>query len=252
MRGRVENGVVIAVLIGIAGSAMPTQAEVVRLGASADNTLYQQFTGGSNGAGHHLFTGTALSGMHFRGLLDFDIAGAIPAGSTIDSVELTLHMSRTLAGTFDVGLYRVLADWGEEASDAPGEEGGGDVAEPGDATWTHRFWQTDLWSMPGGDFDPTFGAKTPVGGVGFYTWATTTGLVNDVQNWLDDRETAFGWILIGNESTTPTSKRFDTREHPTEAFRPVLTIDFTPVPEPTSLLLGSVACLLALRRRRQC
>ena len=44
----------------------------------------------------------------------------------------------------------------------------------------------------------------------------------------DDRETNFGWILIGNEGSSRTAKRFDSREN-TSLVRPQLTVDFTAV-----------------------
>ena len=49
----------------------------------------------------------------------------------------------------------------------------------------------------------------------------------DVQTWLDDAGTKFGWILIGKESKGKTANRFDTMES-SESARPTLTIEFTP------------------------
>src|SRR5207302_1377057 len=45
-----------------------------------------------------------------------------------------------------------------------------------------------------------------------------------------------GWILTGNETTTDTSKQFDTKENPTLSFRPVLTVNYT-APGATMLAL---------------
>ena len=52
-------------------------------------------------------------------------------------------------------------------------------------------------------------------------------MVADVQGWLDDASTNFGWIIIGNESTNKTTKRFDSRENPSEGNRPTLAIEYT-------------------------
>ena len=49
----------------------------------------------------------------------------------------------------------------------------------------------------------------------------------DVQAWLGDAPTDFGWILIGNESKVKTANRFDTMES-LESASPTLTIEFTP------------------------
>ena len=52
--------------------------------------------------------------------------------------------------------------------------------------------------------------------------------MNDVQGWLDNPSSNFGWLLQGNESTSPTTKRFDTKENGTVANRPMLTVNYTP------------------------
>ena len=88
--------------------------------AAKDNTLYESPAGSlSNGAGQHFFVGrTAQSANSIRrGLIAFDIAGNIPAASTIDSVELNLRMSRTRSSVgLVIELHRVLDDWGEGSS----------------------------------------------------------------------------------------------------------------------------------------
>ena len=102
-----------------------SEVPFVSIGPSKDNTLYQTPTGShSNGAGQYFFAGTTSLGVFRRGVVAFDIAGSIPAGSTISSVSLELHMSRTIGGPEIVELRRLLADWGEGTSRASGEEGG--------------------------------------------------------------------------------------------------------------------------------
>ena len=111
----------------------------IELAASADNTLFESESGDtSNGAGEFLFAGRTIQNADSlrRGLVRFDLS-SIPPNSTVDRVELTLNMSRTIAGSTDVGLHRVLADWGEGTSDAARDEGRGIDATQGDATWLH-------------------------------------------------------------------------------------------------------------------
>jgi hypothetical protein len=176
----------------------PTQ---VTLSPSKDNTLYQDAAGSSsNGAGQHFFVSNTNSGSIRRGVIAFDIAGNIPAGATINNVTLTLHMSRASADTPQtVSLHKLLADWGEGTSDASGNEGSGIAATPGDATWVHRSFDTDTWAEPGGDFASTASASAPVAGIGSYTWGPTPEMMADVQGWLDDPSSNFGWLLRGNE-----------------------------------------------------
>jgi len=135
-----------------------------------------------------------------RGVLAFDIAGSIPPCSTITAVSLSLNMSRTLLETARiVELHKLLADWGEGTSDAPGEEGDGAPATTNDATWRHRFFDTIFWAMQGGDFSAIVSASQSAGPVGFYTW-NSTQMVSDVQSWLDNPGFNFGWLVLGDES----------------------------------------------------
>jgi cytochrome c peroxidase len=199
----------------------------VTLHPSKDNTLYEDDTGSlSNGAGSFFFVGKTDQEFMRRGIIAFDVAGGIPAGSTIVSATLRCHMSKTNSVAQPVTLHRLLADWGEGRSNAPENEGTGTSATTGSATWLHTFFRTDFWTTPGGDFWPTDSATTIVGGLGFYTWGSTAEMVADVQAWLDNPETNFGWLLAGNESTWQTTKRFDSREHAEPSNWPVLIVDY--------------------------
>lgn len=202
----------------------------VQIGASKDNTLYNASAGDiSNGKGEHFFVGRNAGQAAYpirRGLIAFDVAAAVPAGSVITSVELTLSMSNTIAGPKATNLHRVLQDWGEGDSDAPGAEGAGDQAEAGDATWTRRFYPSTSWSTNGGSFAATASASLMVDQIGFYTWTSTPQLVADVQTWLDAPATNFGWMIRGVETGSATAKRFDSKDNPFPSLRPVLTVEY--------------------------
>jgi hypothetical protein len=225
----------LAAILFLPTAAVPVYSQTqVTLGSSKDNTLYES-AGGllSNGAGQHFFAGRTnqLSGSIRRGLIAFDIAGAIPVGATILSVSLTLNMTQQPApggGPEVITLHKVLADWGEGTSIAAGNEGGGASASAGDATWLHRTFNTSLWGTPGGDFDATASGSQTVSGVGSYTWESTPEMVADAQLWLDSPTSNFGWAVLGNESTTQTAKRFDTKEHINPDARPQLNVSYLP------------------------
>ena len=129
----------VVVLIGAGWS----RAETAVLVPVRDNTLYESAAGSlSNGAGSHFFTGRTSqipTISRRRAVLEFDTNGSVPSGSTVTSVSLTLHMSLTTAGPNLQVMRRVLADWGSAGSDASGQEGAGDAAAVGDATWLHTF-----------------------------------------------------------------------------------------------------------------
>jgi len=202
---------------------------VISLSPSKDNTLYEDATGFfSNGSGSHIFAGNNNGGRARRAVIAFDVANQVPAGSTIQEVTLTLRMSRTRTGPETIRLHRLQADWGEGTSNASANEGSGAVSTSEDATWVHRFFNSDSWNNPGGDFSSASSASTSVGGSGSYTWGSTSQLVADVQGWLNDPSINFGWVVIGNEARSQTAKRFDSRENGTSANRPVLTVTYTP------------------------
>ncbi|HZM15704.1 MAG TPA: DNRLRE domain-containing protein [Candidatus Krumholzibacteria bacterium] len=209
----------------------PAGADTVTLGASKDNTIYEN-TALSNGAGQHLFAGRTTTTPPAnqrvrRSLIAFDV-GSIPAGATVQSATLTLHMSKTISGPTNIAAHRLLADWGEGTSVAGRGEGAGAAATTNDATWSFRFFNTASWSTPGGQFNATASATTSVNQAGDYSW-TGSGLVADVQDWVNGTAN-FGWILRGNEVSILTTKRFDSRQVVTASFRPRLVVVFMPLP----------------------
>jgi hypothetical protein len=201
-------------------------ANIVNIMPSKDNTLYEYDPAEgdhSNGAGFHFFAGENGMGELRRGVLAFDVAGTIPPGSTIIAVTLSMNMSMTQAGAVTVELHKLLADWGEGTSHAPMGEGDGAPATPNDATWRHRFFDTVFWTTQGGDFSATVSASQSVGGIGQYTWSSAQ-MVADVQSWLDNPASNFGWLVLGGETAIAMAKRFDSRE---SASPPMLTVEFS-------------------------
>jgi hypothetical protein len=208
------------------------QADQVMLSASKDTTIYAEGNTLSNGAGNGIFAGRSgpnNNGAIRRALIAFDVAAAVPAGSTITSVELTLRVAMTQAGATAVGLHRLLADWGEATSNADGNEGMGATAAMGDATWRFRFFNdlSKQWTKAGGDFASAVSAVETVGDIGsFATWGSTPMMVADVQGWLDAPATNFGWLIRDSEDTVRTTKKFHSRQTVTASNRPQLLVVF--------------------------
>ena len=77
---------------------------------------------------------------------------------------------------------------------------GSDPAPPASvATWLHTFYDQQLWTTPGGDFEPSASAARNV-----------------------------GWIILGEGGEDGTAKRFDAGKNPVAENRPRLTVTFTP------------------------
>ena len=177
------------------------------------------------------FAGNNSASKTRRGVIKFDVASKVPSGATITSVTLKLNMSQTVAGSETVSLRKLLKNWGEGSSLATGGGGGGGGGGPSatnDATWVHTFFSGSTWASPGGDFSGTVSASKSVAGDGSYTWGSTSQMESDVQAWLDSPSGNFGWLLRGNESSSRTAKRFDTKEHGSSGNRPSLTVTYIP------------------------
>jgi hypothetical protein len=223
MRAAMVHLMIAALLV----AAPPALAGTALVPASKDATLIERAAGDlASGSGPYVFAGrtSQSSGSVRRAVLAFDVADHVPAGATITGAVLNLHVSQTNAGPVLLGLHRVLSDWGEGASVAPG--GSGAPAEPGDATWLHTFFPATFWLHPGGDFTPAPSSSTTADQPGFITFPSTAPLVSDVQGWLDTPSTNRGWVLLGDESAPSTVKRLDSRENDDVSLRPILIVSF--------------------------
>jgi hypothetical protein len=213
----------------------PALSETVTITASQDNTIYSANFDGpgsavSNGAGENLFVGQVREGWFRRTLIAFKDLSDIPEGATIESVQLHIHVNKLnfISHTpMNLNLHRLTSDWGEGASNPPGPQGQGWDAEPGDATWTHSFFSETTWNSPGGDFASTASAQImDAAAVDINSFGSTVAMVSDVQGWLDDPGSNFGWILIGEESGW-NARRLSSRERAVDFTRPRLEIEYS-------------------------
>ena len=220
--------------------------------ASADATLYQSGTGDlANGAGENIFAGVTAQGAIRRALISFDLAGSLPAGATITSVRLVLFMNQGRLAP--AAIHQVLGSWSEGSVNAGGAEGQGAAATAGSTTWIHRDRPGSTWITSGGDFASIASASADITSTGFVSW-TGAGLLADVQEWQTQPETNFGWAILGTEFQPQTANRFASRTSPASANRPALVVDYTPIPEPSSvagLALTSILFQCARHRTRR-
>jgi hypothetical protein len=210
-------------------------ATTIVLTAHADATLYDRGSLlAANGAGEFIFAGSTNGSEARRALVRFDVAGALPAGATIASARLVLNVDRTKATVEPASVHRVTASWTEGTAHATQSgQGSGTAPDTGDATWIHRSSPDVEWATPGGDFTAQASARSntdapPRGQLLAVTWGSTDTMIADVQAWLADDATNYGWIVIGNESTRQTASRFRAREHEDAESRPALVIEYLP------------------------
>lgn len=217
-------------LVPLLGLVPSVVAETLVVEAAKDTSLYSEGAL-SNGQGDALFAGRTLGSFGTgdrRALIQFDLEGVLPDAATIDSVSLSLYVSKVpSSGGPDAPfrIHRVTREWGEGASDAGSPGGRGAAAQPGDATWQDSDFGVQAWTQPGGDFEPTFSSEEVVSGLGFYFWYGE-GLLQDVLSWLENPSSNFGWIIVGEQSSG-SAVRFDSRQYWNEVQRPQLIIEYS-------------------------
>jgi hypothetical protein len=240
-----------------------SRAEEVLVFSTADTTLSQNYPNNNLGGLGFANSGTTQNFTTNRALYRFELSGVVPAGSVVTAAELVLEVTRVPVDGYNssvFGLHRVLRDWGEgdnvtpPASTSPGA---GAPADVGEATWTHRFaGSTGTWGVPGGqagvDFVAQPSALTPVYSLvnSPYLFGPTPGVVQDVQSWVNDPASNFGWMLISqSEELDFTARRFGSREDPFNP--PYLNVSFIRVPEPAAgvLLVLGLSALWGVRPR---
>jgi len=212
-------------------------ADFVTLHPVADTTLFSTYPDNNLGASTQLVAGSNASSQPRRALIRFDPTSQIPANAKIQSVALTMRVMTEppnggIASVFD--LHRLLVDWGE----GTGTSKSGIQAKNGEATWNARFYPATLWSQAGAavssDYSASVSASLFVGGLANYTFNSTSGLVADVQQWLNSPASNFGWILLSeSEGTAYTVRRFASREDLQNS--PTLQVQYL-IPSPPKIL----------------
>lgn len=216
-----------------------SQNYTTTLQATKDNTIFSEdaasglFTSDALGYVYTGRTGTNYGPYNRRGLVAFDVAGQLPAGSLIQSAQIRMNLNRlgTAATGTSIFLYRLTETWGEGTSNNSLNQGYGAPATTNDATWARRFYNTVSWTTAGGTYNATASATATVAGTGMLTWLANAQTKADVQSWLDAPAGNAGWILIGNETTSLTACRFDSVQSGTTP--PALQVSYNSAPAST-------------------
>jgi hypothetical protein len=218
-------------LFGIIASE-PVHADQVTLLPIKDNTLYEPiqqdgYADRSDGAGPTMFAGKVKDAQNQTGgiavrraVLEFDIAGNVPAGSTINSAQLTLYCDKVGLNTnFNVSLHRALSEWGEASNTGNSQQDAASRRRP-NATWHHVL--PDQFLTRGWRFSPTASVTRTVGrgpppGI-------DPGMVGDIQTWLNSlAEPRMDHHRY--RDAIQMTKRFGTRENATVQNRPALVVN---------------------------
>jgi hypothetical protein len=207
------------------------RADSTNLIPVADTTLLESYPTNNLGAYSPIIVGTTPRGRA-RALFRFDLS-PIPPNATVSSVTFTINVvNKRLDGIgSNFTLHRVLKDWGEGSA----QVNIGDTATDGAASWTNRITPLLPWTPSGGGADVDYanvGSSTVfIDELRSYTFNSTPTLVADVQAWLDNSGTNFGWMLITeSEGVVYTARRITAREDPFAP--PTLTVQYSTGSQP--------------------
>lgn len=216
-----------AILITGVMAIVPATGETISLKPVADTSIFAAAPRNNLGASASMAVGSNAKNQPGRGLLRFDVAAALPPGAVVTRASLAFSVMKDPPApensTFEV--HRMLVAWTE--GQGPGNLGRAAVV--GETSWTNRIHPDVPWSAPGGtpgiDFATNASAVVSMLNEGRYEMEAP-GLGEDVQTWINDPSSNFGWMLKNNlEGTAQTARRVATREDPDNAA--TLTIDYT-------------------------
>ena len=224
-----------------------------------DAELSSQFPNSQFGISNGYFrvgeTGRGAQVLH--GLMRWDLSSLAGQYSAINSITLTY---------FDDSSYETGTNGGGEATVF--------ALKPANAAWVENdvTWNNQVqggamaWAGSGGastagvDYDstPLCDYLYVANGPAIYKTITLSGhaglsLTDLVDQWSGDQANNAGYLFRSNtEGSTYTYDylHVNGKENATLANRPMLTIDYTPVPEPAMLGLGLMVAAALLRRRR--
>lgn len=167
--------------------------------------------------------GAEVQALLLFGNLFGSLPDQIPFGSTITSAVLTLsitNLSSSPAG--NISVYEMTTAWSESS------------------TWNSLGSGIQVGSETVASADDTH-TVTALGD-------TTFNVLPSLQDWLGGG-TNFGWVIL-NDSTD--GVQFISSENLSLTQHPMLTVVFTPVPEPGSLVLAGLAgaAVLCVRHSR--
>lgn len=219
-------------LLALAFAVQHGQAETVTLNPVADTSLFQAKATANLGKAW-LAAGTInQSPGKSRALVRFDVS-SIPAGAVINTVDVAFKVVQApigpAASTFN--LHRMLVSWAEGVKGSPALRNFGGTASTGETSWDARVAPSTKWGASGGaagtDYQTVASGSAPLSASATtLSFASSAGLVDDVQSWVRDAASNQGWMLMTqSENLARSARRFGSRE--TTGRAPSLVVTYT-------------------------
>lgn len=200
------------------------EAEVVTfLTPAADTTMRSTDPDLNYGASSTLFVGVSFSTPKTnRSLFQFNLA-SVPTNATVTSATLQIVVVGTGQPATNFDLCRMLKSWGEGVQD-------GLTNAVNESSWNARFAPSSLWGAGGGqaglDFIAVPSCTAPLAGPVSTNAFSSAGMIADLQLWLSQPGTNFGWILLASGEPAGTGKQIGSRESGATN-SPVLELHYT-------------------------
>lgn len=217
--------VLISFFIGTAS----VHAVSTNLLAVSDTYLRDDLSSDDNfGSSDIILVGVSLDATkHNRGLFRFSLVG-IPTNATITGASLHLISTGGSRSAYNHGLHRLLKDWNES-----------------EATWNLRLLPSTGWVAGGGqeddDYLSTPSAIAPIDIAPTTNDFSSPGMVADVQLWVSDPATNFGWMVIAVDGQLGSGKQLGSREN--LAAQPFLAVEYTLPSAPGAALIQNVGLI---------
>lgn len=217
------------------------RAETLEIPVAADTSIFSFAPDNNLGALTTLpVGGINRSSNEGRLLLRFDLS-PIPSSALVSGVSLVLAVSKESpgSGVLAVDVHRLSVPWGEGRGIGANQ---GAPAVAGEATWRSRLKGTADWKTPGGgegsDFVTTPSGSLTLDNPGPVIASGNPGMVADVQSWVGQPLSNFGWMLRAHPPlSSGTAKRITSRDG--GASGPRLRVEFTVPQGPPPPRFGS-------------
>lgn len=148
-----------------------------------------------------------------RALLKFDMTElnsvGFPSDTNVVCAEIRLYAvprsdeERETVPVPKTGLHKVVSDWSTTGKTVISNANGG-FAKEGDSTWEFSSYPSSPWQQLGGDFDPDLLCRETL--ADDLHWFGSTPKMNQVvQAWLDGSSPNYGFMLVGDETSSKIS-----------------------------------------------
>jgi hypothetical protein len=211
-----------AAVLLLAPGAESARALTLTVMPSADTCMRDNAPDMTSGDVNPLLVGNSKDPftVHNRALLKFDVS-SIPTNAIVTDATLMTVIFRSNTGPANYDLHRVLVDWNEY-----------------EATWNNRSAST-AWLAGGGQSGTEFVSQPSVTAQIDDAIFSSAGTISDVQQWVGNSGTNYGWIMLPTGDLSGTGKQIGSRE---SVYSSTLTVEYSlPGPAATVPAIFDVA-----------